>query len=120
MHSTESAEMYLECILILTQKQGTVRAIDVVHHTGYSKPSVSRAMGLLKKANHIAVDENGYISLTQDGKEIADKILERHRVLTGCLVRLGVDEATASEDACRIEHVISDTTFEKIKEFMQK
>ena len=77
-------------------------------------------MGLLKKPNHIAVDENGYISLTQDGKEIADKILERHRVLTGCLVRLGVDEATASEDACRFEHVISDTTFEKIKEFMQK
>lgn len=120
MHNTESAEMYLESILILSQQQGAVRAIDIVHHTGYSKPSVSRAMGLLKKSEQIHVDENGYITLTEAGKQSANKILERHEVLTGCLMRLGVDELTASEDACRIEHVISDVTFEKIKEFMQK
>ncbi|MBQ7338389.1 MAG: metal-dependent transcriptional regulator [Clostridia bacterium] len=119
MHNTESAEMYLESILVLTQKQGALRAIDVVHHTGYSKPSVSRAMGLLKKNGNIIVDQNGYIILTEQGKEIAAKILERHRVLTCLLVKLGVDDETAAEDACRIEHVISDVSFQKLKEYLQ-
>jgi len=118
MRNTESAEMYLESILLLSQKQGAPRAIDVVHHTGYSKPSVSRAMGLLKKNGNIVIDENGCILLTKQGEETAAKILERHRVLSGFLKKIGVDEETASEDACRIEHVISDTSFEKLKSFL--
>ena len=118
--NTESAEMYLESILVLTQELGEVRAIDVVHHTGYSKPSVSRAMGLLKKNGNITVDENGYISLTEQGKQLASDILERHRVLSGLLLKLGVDQETAAEDACRIEHVISDATFLKLKEYLQR
>ena len=120
MHNTESAEMYLEAILLLTQKQGAPRAIDVVHHTGYSKPSVSRAMGLLKKNGHIMIDDGGYITLTEEGKQLSSKILERHRVLTGCLIKLGVDEETAAEDACRIEHVISDVSFEKLKAYFSE
>ena len=120
MPNTESAEMYLESILVLSQIQGAPRAIDISHHTGYSKPSVSRAMGLLKKNGNITIDENGYIHLTSQGKETATKILERHRVLSGILLKLGVDAQTASEDACRIEHVISDTTFEKLKDFLQQ
>lgn len=120
MRNTESAEMYLESILVLTQKQGEIRAIDVVHHTGYSKPSVSRAMGLLKKNGNITISESGLIYLTEQGKEVANKILERHRVLSSLLIRLGVDPETAAEDACRIEHVISDNTFEHLKAFIQK
>ena len=120
MRNTESAEMYLESILVLTQKQGEIRAIDVAHHTGYSKPSVSRAMGLLRKNGNITVDENGFIFLTDQGKQIASDILERHRVLSGLLVKLGVDQETAAEDACRIEHVISDDTFLKLKEYLQR
>lgn len=120
MYNTESAEMYLEAILLLTQKQGAPRAIDVVHHTGYSKPSVSRAMGLLKKKEYISIDVNGYIMLTDPGKEVATKILERHRVLTDFLIQLGVDEATAAEDACRIEHIISDVSFGKLKAHLGK
>ena len=120
MRNTESAEMYLESILVLTQKQGELRAIDIVHHTGYSKPSVSRAMGLLKKNGNITVSENGLIYLTEQGKEVATKVLERHRVLSSLLIRLGVDPETAAEDACRIEHVISDHTFERLKSFIQK
>ncbi len=119
MHNTESAEMYLESILLLTQKQGELRAIDIAHYTGYSKPSVSRAMGLLKKNGNITVDENGSILLTEQGKQIATKILERHRVLSDLLIKLGVDQETAAEDACRIEHVISDTTFERLKDYLQ-
>lgn len=118
MYNTESAEMYLETILVLTQQQGAPRAIDVAHHTGYSKPSVSRAMGLLKKNGNIDIDAAGHITLTEQGKQAAAKILERHRVLTDCLIKLGVDEQTAAEDACRIEHVISDASFEKLKAFL--
>ena len=118
MRNTESAEMYLESILVLSQKQGAPRAIVVAHHTGYSKPSVSRAMGLLKKNGNIIIEENGCIILTEQGKETANKILERHRVLSGFLRKIGVDEETASEDACRIEHVISDASFEKLKDFL--
>ena len=107
--------MYLETIYLLTKAGGTVRAIDVSEYMGYSKPSVSRAIGLLKKGGFISVDEAGAITLSESGVELAAKIYERHTLLTSLLVRLGVDEATASEDACRIEHVISDETFAAIK-----
>ena len=115
MKSNESAEMYLETILVLSERQPQVRAIDIVHHTGYTKPSVSRAMGLLKKSDHIAVDGSGYITLTESGRSIASKILERHRLLTDFLMRLGVSEAVAADDACKMEHILSDETFEKMK-----
>ncbi len=118
MRTTESAEMYLETILMLTEKQTQVRAIDVSHSTGYTKPSVSRAMGLLKKNGYIEVDESGYISLTDEGSALAKKVLERHRVLHAFLEQLGVSSDTADEDACRMEHVISDETFEKMKDFV--
>ena len=117
MHTGESAEMYLECILELAEEQGEVRSIDVAHKTGYSKPSVSRAMGLLKKSGHIDVDESGYITLSASGRAIAEKIFERHRLITQFLIKLGVNPETAAEDACKIEHVISDESFAKIKEF---
>lgn len=116
MHSTESAEMYLENILVLKEKQTHVRAIDIARYTGYSKPSVSRAMGLLKKSGQIETDELGYITLTELGRAIAEKILQRHRMLTEFLVSIGVDAEIAAADACRIEHVISDETFCKIKD----
>ena len=117
MHVNESAEMYLECILELSNERGEVRSIDIARKTGYSKPSVSRAVGLLKKSGHIEVDVNGYIALTNSGKEIACKILERHKLVTDFLVKLGVSKETAAEDACKIEHVISDESFSKIKDF---
>lgn len=120
MKSNESAEMYLENILILKQSQGKVRAIDVARQTGYSKPSVSRAMGLLRQAGNIEIDSQGYISLTAQGFDTANKILERHKVISKCLVALGVGAKTADEDACRIEHVISDETFNKLKEHFLK
>ena len=113
--TNESSEMYLETILLLTEKQAHVRAIDVVHSTGYTKPSVSRAVGLLKQAGKIEVDENGYITLTEMGKALASKILERHRILTEFLVWLGVSAEAAADDACKMEHVISDETLEKMK-----
>lgn len=111
----ESGEMYLETILILSKEKGTVRSIDVSEYMGYSKPSVSRAVSLLKSGEFIVVDSDGYITLTDSGKEIAEKIYERHTLLTDMLVFLGVDEKTAVEDACRMEHVISDASFEAIK-----
>lgn len=119
MRATESTEMYLETILVLSEQKNYVRSIDVVHHTGYSKPSVSRAVGLLKKRFLIDVDSNGYITLTDDGRAAAQKILERHRILTAFFVKIGVDEETASEDACRIEHTISDLSLQKIKEQLE-
>lgn len=115
MRTNESAEMYLEAILILKEKQPEVRAIDVVHYTGYSKPSVSRAMGLLRQNGFITVQETGYIDLTDTGYTLATKVVERHRVLTEFLIKIGVSEETASEDACKIEHDLSDETFEKLK-----
>ncbi|MGN1095298.1 MAG: metal-dependent transcriptional regulator [Eubacteriales bacterium] len=115
MNLQESGEMHLETILILHQKQGSVRAIDVGEHMGYSKPSVSRAVGILKKGGFITVDTSGNIELTESGLEIAKKIYERHTLLTRFLVHIGVDEKTAAEDACRIEHVISDKSFEAMK-----
>ena len=111
----ESGEMYLESIYVLLRRNPHVRAIDVGEHMGYSKPSVSRAMGLLKSGGYVSVDENGYISLLPAGQEVAEKIYERHTLLTSFLVRLGVSEEVASEDACRLEHVLSDESFEAIK-----
>ena len=120
MKSNESAEMYLETILILKEQQERVRAIDIVHSTGYTKPSVSRAVGLLKERGHIAVDETGCIELTEAGKRLATKILERHHVLVDFLKQLGVSDTVADDDACKMEHVISDETLEKMKTFLSK
>lgn len=115
MNLQESGEMYLETILILSKKNPNVRAIDIGEYMGYSKPSVSRAMSILKSGGYVSVDPVGHITLTDSGLEIAEKIYERHTMLTKFLTRLGVDEKTASEDACKIEHVISDESFEAIK-----
>ncbi|MGN1317897.1 MAG: metal-dependent transcriptional regulator [Lachnospirales bacterium] len=112
----ESGENYLEAILMLKEKNGYVRAIDIAHELGFSKPSVSRAMSILKKEGHIETDGLNQIILTESGRKIAETIYERHRVLTKFLISIGVDEKTAAEDACRIEHVISPLSFEKIKE----
>lgn len=111
----ESGEMYLETILILSREKGAVRSVDISEYMGYSKPSVSRAVGLLKAGEYITVDGDGYITLTDAGKETAQKILVRHTLLTEMLVRIGVDRQIASADACKMEHVISDETFEAIK-----
>lgn len=113
----ESGEMYLEAILVLTKKNGTVRSVDVSEYLGYSKPSVSRAMGILRSGNYIFVDTDGSISLTPEGKDIADKIYERHTLITKLLVHIGVDEETASADACKMEHAISDISFDALKCF---
>ena len=111
----ESGEMYLESIYVLCSKHSSVRSIDVAEHMNYSKPSVSRAVGLLKKDGYIEVDKDGFITLTQAGKDTANKIFERHTLLTKMLVSIGVDAETASEDACRMEHVISEATFNAMK-----
>jgi len=116
----ESGEMYLESILLLTQKNGQVRSIDISEHMGYSKPSVSRAMGVLKKGGFITVEPDGQIKLTESGRARAEEILIRHRVLTDLLVRLGVDREIAAADACRMEHVISNETFEAMKAHLQR
>lgn len=111
----ESGEMYLETILVLSKKLNYVRSVDVCDYMGYSKPSVSRAVALLKKGNYIEVDKNGHLTLTPSGKTIAEKIFERHNVLSEMLIKLGVSEKTAISDACKIEHNITDETFEAIK-----
>lgn len=116
----ESAEMYLETIYVLCQKKSDVRSIDVAEYMNYSKPSVSRGVGLLKEKGYIKVDKDGFISLTEDGKILGDKIFERHTVLTRVLEDLGVDEETASQDACRMEHVISEKTFLAMKNYLEK
>ncbi len=115
MSLQESGEMYLETILTLTEKKGHVRSIDVSEYMGYSKPSVSRAVGILKSSGYLEVDKDGFLILTDSGKAVAMKIYERHKVISGFLIGLGVSDETASADACKIEHVISDETFEKIK-----
>ena len=115
----ESGEMYLESILILSRTRNFVRAVDVSEHMGYSKPSVSRAMGLLKSGNYITVDADGHIQLTPSGLAVAEEILSRHKVITQMLIRLGVDKEVASADACKMEHVISDETYEAIHNHMQ-
>lgn len=114
-----SGEMYLETIYLLSQEKGTVRSIDIASHMNYSKPSISRAVSRLKEDNYITVDKNGYIELTKSGLLIAQKIYERHTVLSNVLMRLGVDEETALEDACKIEHVISDKSFETLKKHLE-
>ena len=111
----ESGQMYLEAIHVLLQRNERVRAIDVGAYLGYTKPSVSRAMGILRKGGFISVDTEGYITLNPSGQQLAEQLYERHTVLTKMLVALGVDEETAAEDACRIEHVISDRSFAVIK-----
>lgn len=115
MHLQESGEMYLETIYILSAKSSSVRSVDVGEYMGYSKPSVSRAVGILKKGGYVVTDKDGYLSLTDAGTEVAKKIYERHTMLTEFLVRLGVSRETAVEDACRMEHDISDETFEALK-----
>ena len=117
MKLQESGQMYLETIHVLTQRSTAVRAIDVCEYMGFSKPSVSRALGLLKKGGFVTVDENGFLSLTDEGKEVAEKIYERHTIITKILLYLGVDKETATEDACKLEHAISDKSFEAIKKF---
>ena len=111
----ESAEMYLETIYTLAQEWGSVRSVDVAEHMGYSKPSVSRAVGLLKSGGYLTVEPDGSLVLTDEGTAIARNIYERHTVLTAMLTRLGVDPKTAAEDACRIEHVISEESFLAIR-----
>ena len=111
----ESGEMYLESILILSRRGGKVRSVDVSEYMGFSKPSVSRAIGLLKSGGYITVDPDGYIALTDVGTEVAERIYERHTLLTEFLVRLGVERETASADACKMEHHLSDETFAAIK-----
>jgi len=116
----ESGEMYLESIYVLLQQRGQVRSIDVSEYMGYSKPSVSRAMGLLKSGGYILIDKDGYITLTPEGIQVARKIYERHTILSGLLIRLGVSKETAVEDACRLEHAISDESFEAIKRHVEE
>ena len=119
-HKGESAEDYLETILILSRSIPAVRSIDIGRETGYSKPSVSVAMKNLRQKEYIVMDEDGYITMTDAGRSIAEKTYERHTVLTNLLVSLGVPEDTAAEDACKVEHVISDETFNALKEHGQK
>ena len=120
MRLQESGQMYLETIYILSQKNGTVRAVDISEYMGYSKPSVSRAVGLLKSGGYIIADEEGHLSLTEIGLETARKTYERHTLLTQLFIYLGVDEETAAEDSCKIEHDLSDATFDAIKKHAEK
>jgi Mn-dependent DtxR family transcriptional regulator len=115
MAMQESGEMYLETIYVLSQKSPQVRAVDVGEYMGFSKPSVSRALGLLRKEGLVTTDDSGYLRLTESGTRKAESIYERHTLLTALLMDLGVDEETASNDACRIEHYISEKTFDAIK-----
>ncbi len=119
MHIQESGEMYLESIHVLLKKNGHVRSVDISEYMGYSKPSVSRAVGLLKNGGYIMVDKDGYITLTEAGLALATKIYDRHTILSQMLIRLGVDPEIAAEDACRLEHAISDESFLAIKRYME-
>ena len=118
MRLQESGEMYLEAILVLAKKQGHVRSIDVSEYLGYSKPSVSRAVGLLKSGGYLMVEDDGGLVLTEEGREIGEKIYARHEVLTTLLVKLGVSQEVAAEDACKLEHAISDESFAAIKRYV--
>ena len=120
MHIQESGEMYLESIYVLSQKHGQVRSVDVSEYLGYSKPSVSRAVGLLKSGGYLLMDKDGSLTLTEAGLTTAQKVYERHTILTGLLIRLGVSPETAAEDACKMEHVISDETFDAMKKHMRQ
>lgn len=116
----ESAENYLETILVIKEQKGFVRSIDVANELGVSKPSVSVAMKNFRNDGYINVDDDGYISLTEKGKKIAERVYERHQLIAKVLMHLGVDKETAFEDSCKIEHDLSDKSFEKIKEFFEK
>ena len=116
MNLQESGQMYLETIYVLLKEKSCVRSIDVVEYMNFSKPSVSRAIGLLKNGGYVTVSKEGYLALTDEGLDMAKKIYERHKILTAYLISLGVSPETASADACKIEHVISDESFEAIKE----
>ena len=118
MHLQESGEMYLETIYVLSKNKATVRSLDVAEHMNYSKPSVSRAIGLLKNGGYVEVEPSGNLKLTDIGREVAEKIYARHDLLKTLLMRMGVDEETAVEDACKMEHVISDESFEAIKKYV--
>lgn len=120
MHIQESGEMYLETIHVLLKKNGHVRSVDIAEHMGYSKPSISRAVGLLKAGEYINVDSDGSITLTESGLAVAEKIYERHTLLSNLLVQLGVSPETAAEDACKMEHAISDETFLAIKRHVEQ
>lgn len=120
MHIQESGEMYLEAIHVLSQRTSHVRSVDVGEYLGYSKPSVSRAVGLLKSGGYLVMDKDGSLTLTDSGLELAKKIYERHTVISSMLQRLGVSGETAVADACKIEHAISDESFEAIKAHIQR
>lgn len=119
MRLQESAEMYLETIYVLSQQMDVVRSIDVAEHLGYSKPSVSRAVSLLKTGGYLVMEESGALHLTEAGRQIGFKIYDRHRTLTEMLIRLGVDRQTAADDACKMEHAISDKSFAAIKKHLE-
>ena len=114
-----SGEDYLEAVLVLQRKQGMVRSVDLARHMGFSKPSISHAVGVLKNHGFLSVDGDGFLHLTDIGREVAEKIYERHQFFTEQLMAAGVDRATAEQDACRIDHAISDTDFQKLKEKIQ-
>ncbi|MCC8123189.1 MAG: metal-dependent transcriptional regulator [Oscillospiraceae bacterium] len=116
----ESAENYLETILRLKSEKGAVRSVDIAHHLEFSKPSISRAMALLRENGYITVDKEGWIELTEQGREIAGRVYERHQVITRCLMAIGVSQKTAEDDACRVEHYISEETFAKLKDYMSR
>ena len=118
--SHESSEDYLETILILREKNGNVRSIDIVNKMNFSKPSISIAMKKLKSEGMVEMDLNGYISLTPKGEEVARRIYSRHKLLEKCLIAIGVEPGTAEEEACRIEHVIDDDTYDKINAFYER
>ena len=120
MQLLESGQMYLESILILSKERTNIRSVDVSEYMGFTKPSVSRAIGLLKSGGYITVDTDGYITLTETGAEVAHKMYDRHSLLTEFFVSLGVSSETATNDACKIEHHISDETFEAIKTHVTK
>jgi Mn-dependent DtxR family transcriptional regulator len=116
----ESGEMYLETIFLLTKRSNKVRAIDICEYMGFSKPSVSRAVNLLKKGGFIKICELGHITLTESGLDVAQKIYDRHQLLTSFLIKLGVNKDVASKDACKMEHCVSDETFTALKNFIEK
>ena len=120
MKIQESAENYLETILVLRREKGAVRSIDVVQRMNFSKPSVSRAMSLLRQNGYVTMDKEGFLELTDRGLEIAERIYERHRLVTEWLIRLGVTPEVAEADACRIEHDISEETFDKLREHIRR
>lgn len=120
MHLHESGEMYIETIYVLAQQHPVVRAIDVGEEMGFSKPSVSRALGILKEGGYVTVSREGHIKLTDAGLDVAKKIYARHEMLTKFLVSIGVDPETAAEDACKMEHAISDVSFEALQRYLSK